>query len=407
MRLPLSALLTLPIAGARLRAAARLLRKCCRSPRSSHAAHRTAVAAGLAFDLETTGLDTRSAEIVQFAIVVANSQRGAKFSRLVLPEGDIDRWRRRCAWVRHSEVLLDRGARPFAEVWEECEGWLRETLGETRPLVWAAHNGDAFDKPILSRCVRELGGGTSALLSSPRAAFVDTLQLARRALPKRRHSMPYKPGRPGPYTLGSLYQSAMPDGASLEGAHDALVDAEALAAVWKWLIAEQGADKLSTQWPSQQQEEARESLPDLPPFQAHLQYYGYPELQAAQAKRALAQMKRVQGSTQQAKGKAASRAVKYSLYDDPYVGKENEDAGGVVVEGDGSLMRVPGVGPALAKRFTNKGIATYEDLYAVWVEREGDSKKMTGWMLKSMPGINRLTLARAVKGMASEFAARG
>ena len=70
-------------------------------------------------------------------------------------------------------------------------------------------------------------------------------------------------------------------------------------------------------------------------------------------------------------------------------------------------MRVPGVGPALAKRFTNKGIATYEDLYAVWVEREGDSKKMTGWMLKSMPGINRLTLARAVKGMASEFAARG
>ena len=54
---------------------------------------------------------------------------------------------------------------------------------------------------------------------------------------------------------------------------------------------------------------AREALPDLPPFQAHLQYYGYPELQAAQAKRALAQMKRVQGSTQQAKGKAASRAV--------------------------------------------------------------------------------------------------
>ena len=400
MRLPLSALLTLPIATRLPRRRAFCSLGATPPPTGQQ------YAAGLAFDLETTGLDTRSAEIVQFAIVVANSQRGAKFSRLVLPEGDIDPG----AAAVHGftrEVLLDRGARPFAEVWEECEGWLRETLGETRPLVWAAHNGDAFDKPILSRCVRELGGGTSALLSSPRAAFVDTLQLARRALPKRRHSMPYKPGRPGPYTLGSLYQSAMPDGASLEGAHDALVDAEALAAVWKWLIAEQGADKLSTQWPSQQEEEAREALPDLPPFQAHLQYYGYPELQAAQAKRALAQMKRVQGGAQQAKGKAASRAVKYSLYDDPYVGKENEDAGGVVVEGDGSLMRVPGVGPALAKRFTNKGIATYEDLYAVWVEREGDSKKMTGWMLKSMPGINRLTLARAVKGMASEFAARG
>ena len=128
MRLPLSALLTLPMATRLPR------RRAFCSVGATPPPTGQQYAAGLAFDLETTGLDTRSAEIVQFAIVVANSQRGAKFSRLVLPEGDIDPG----AAAVHGftrEVLLDRGARPFAEVWEECEGWLRETLGETRPLV--------------------------------------------------------------------------------------------------------------------------------------------------------------------------------------------------------------------------------------------------------------------------------
>ena len=37
-----------------------------------------------------TGLDTTSCEIVQIAVVVANSQKGAKFSRLVLPRLPID-----------------------------------------------------------------------------------------------------------------------------------------------------------------------------------------------------------------------------------------------------------------------------------------------------------------------------
>ena len=118
--------------------------------------------AGLAFDLETTGLDTNSAEIVQLAVVIANSKQDAKFSRLVLPEGDIDPG----ASSVHGftrEVLEERGARPFGEVWAECEAWLRETLAsDTRPLVWAAHNGAQFDQPILRRCVVQATGGESA-----------------------------------------------------------------------------------------------------------------------------------------------------------------------------------------------------------------------------------------------------
>ena len=91
-------------------------------------------AAGPAFDLETTGLDTKKAEIVQFAVVVANSQHGAKFSRLVLPRGEIDPEAAAVHGFTH-EVLKERGAQPFAESWAECEQWLQETLGSTRPLV--------------------------------------------------------------------------------------------------------------------------------------------------------------------------------------------------------------------------------------------------------------------------------
>jgi hypothetical protein len=33
-------------------------------------------------------------------------------------------------------------------VWAELREWIAETFGEARPLVWAAHNGDAFDLPV-------------------------------------------------------------------------------------------------------------------------------------------------------------------------------------------------------------------------------------------------------------------
>ena len=123
--------------------------------------------AALAFDLETTGLDLRTSEVVQIAIVIANSKRGACFVRKVLPEGQIDPG----ASAVHGftrEALIADGAAPFATVWKECEDWLDETLqSSTRPLVWAAHNGKRFDFPILTRCVNHVSGSTSALLRPP------------------------------------------------------------------------------------------------------------------------------------------------------------------------------------------------------------------------------------------------
>ena len=322
--------------------------------------------AGLAFDLETTGLDVKTNEIVQIAVVIANSERDQKFSSLVLPSGDIP--------VEASnihgftrEVLVARGARPFPDVWAECESWLHDTLAsDTRPLVWAAHNGAKFDVPILRRCVYEATGRESPLLSTPRASFVDTLSMARSAMPRRAKELGWSAR---PYTLGSLYQSI--SGESLEGAHDALVDTEALARVWRWLVEEQGADALSTDG----------AAATLSHFQAHLQYHGYPQQRprrSAVAERA----------AKQTAGKAASRAIRGGAAD----GAVGSD-----------LTRVPGIGPALAQRLSKKGIGTYDELRTVWTERGGDHKRMLGWMVHSMPGANKMALAKAAKGMADEF----
>lgn len=339
--------------------------------------------AGLAFDLETTGLDVRTNEIVQIAVVIANSERGKQYSSLVLPSGPIPQEASNVHGFTR-EVLLEHGARPFPEVWAECEEWLHETLAsETRPVVWAAHNGNRFDVPILRRCVHEATGGESSLLSHPRATFVDTLVMARSAMPKRARELPPSAR---PYTLGSLYESA--SGSALDGAHDALVDTEALARVWRWLVEDKGAEGHSTQW-------AAGAKGDLSPFQAHLQYHGYP--QAAKAATPSQQAR----ATQQAAGKSASRAIRASSVDLGSVGGSKRRAapdGGV----GSDITRVPGVGDYLAKRLSSKGIATYDELRDVWHER-GSSKAMLGWLKKSLPGINSMVVARAVKGMGEEF----
>ena len=72
--------------------------------------------AGLAFDLETTGLDVRTNEIVQIAVVIANSERGKQYSSLVLPSGPIPQEASNVHGFTR-EVLLEHGARPFPEVW--------------------------------------------------------------------------------------------------------------------------------------------------------------------------------------------------------------------------------------------------------------------------------------------------
>ena len=360
--------------------------------------------AALAFDLETTGLDVRSNEIVQLAVVVANSNRGAKFSRLVLPEGPIDPG----AAAVHGftrQALIEQGAQPFAKVWAECEQWLADTLrSETRPVVWAAHNGQKFDRPVLLRCVGEFyrqraveagedsddameaDGGAPALgpapalsplLCTPRAAWVDTLQLARRALPDRVRG---SDGH-GPHTLSSLYGTAS-GGESLDGAHDALVDAEALSCVWKWLVEQAGADDESTAWAAEalvdasSQDDAKGGLPS--PFQAHLQYHGY-------------RLFDVFGHQNPAERRAATPTRRARRASPP----REMDAELA------SMLRINGVGPVLAERLGNKGIGSYDELRARYMQ--SGRQKMCGWLAASMPGLDKRVISKAVKGMSAEW----
>lgn len=172
-------------------------------------------AAGLAWDIETTGIDTNVAEIVQLAVVCANSARNASFSALVMPEGEVDPG----AAAVHGltkDRLRELGAKPLGDVWADCLDWIGASFPPTSPLVWAAHNGDRFDRPVLTRCLAD------AALPPPRAAaWLDTLTLARSALPGRYGK--------GSYTLTRLHADSC--GAGIEGAHDALADAQALSTV--------------------------------------------------------------------------------------------------------------------------------------------------------------------------------
>ena len=340
--------------------------------------------AALAFDLETTGLDIHGCEIVQLAVVIANSKQGARFSRFVLPQGPIDPGASAVHGITR-ESLVAAGAQPFAVVWDEFEGWLEKTLkSPTRPLVWAAHNGNRFDFPILTRCVRNARASTTAdekathaataaadaatpsmaLLQAPRAHFVDTLSLARAALPGRRSD-----GGHGPYTLASLYRAAHPSGAPLANAHDALADADALALVWLWLVEKQQAD------------------PSAAEFQEHLQQIGYgavPPERKSTPRASGAKVARVRAAPATATG---------------------DESGGLSHggSGDDSVMRVAGIGPKLASLLATKSIHTYGDLERAWHQRARSPQKMVYWLRRSLPGVNPLVIARAVKGMKGEW----
>ena len=62
-----------------------------------------------------------------------------------------------------------------------------------------------------------------------------------------------------------------------------------------------------------------------------------------------------------------------------------------------------GIGPDLARKLSREGIDTYDELRDLWLARGGDHRRMLGWLTKSMPGANRLVLAKATKGMALEW----
>jgi len=155
------------------------------------------------FDLETTGTDVQTCEIVEIgAALVEQGQVVDTFHSLVRPDGTVPV----SATEVHGYSDADLAAAPrFAEVWPR----FRSFIG-SRVLV--AHNGQRFDVPVL----RRLAGGAAADL-----VFFDTLPLAR-ALSDQ---------------SAKLEALAERFGVPLERAHHAQDDAVALvgvlAALWR------------------------------------------------------------------------------------------------------------------------------------------------------------------------------
>ena len=122
----------------------------------------------VAFDLETTSGDTRTAGIVEIGAVKAlDGAIIGKFGRLVNPEIPITDGAFRVHGISDAEVAHEP---TFAQLLPE----LMEFVGDD---MLVAHNGGFFDFPILLRLYRE---ATGAMLPNRR---FDTLPLARRLFP--------------------------------------------------------------------------------------------------------------------------------------------------------------------------------------------------------------------------------
>jgi len=352
-----------------------------RSSTTSLAAAQAAVAgqqeavAGLSFDLETTGLLIDKAEIVQLAIVCVNSKNGAEFSRLVYPEGEIDQGASDVhGWTKAK--LRAHGAVPFRDAWMECEAWMDATFNATRPLVWAAHNGRKFDRPILERCVRDALGAPSLALSGERAVHVDTLSMARAALPGR--------SGPGSYTLGRLHADA--DAGSIEAAHDALADARALATVWQWLVTNHAAVD---------GEGATDEAGGRRSFQQYLQRTGYREEASVPSVSARPST----GRNLTRRGSGARNPVV-----DHVKSRQGKSSRGksspveeLIVSDDLDVISFPGVGEKLAARLRSMGILSVGDLKRFWYERGADKKTVGTQLHKMLPGMPKITIFSMVK----------
>ena len=325
--------------------------------------------AGLSYDLETTGLDTASCEVVQLAIVCVNSRKNAEFSRLIYPRGAIDEGASNVhGWTK--EKLWTHGAVTFAEAWAECEGWLDDTFNATRPLVWAAHNGQRFDRRVLERMIQEETGSSSAAFSGLRARHVDTLQLARATCPGR--------VGPGSYTLGRLHADA--DEGAIEDAHDALVDARALAKVWRWLATR---DVLTSEAAPAESGALRQRA-----FQAYLQRLGHdPAPSAAPARGASAQ-----NALAAPKRRGPAKASKATR-----IGAKSDAPRPALCDESTAVIEFPGVGKKLAARLEGKGIRSVADLKLMWHEKGSSRTKVGSWLQKSMPGMPKLTVYKLAK----------
>jgi DNA helicase II / ATP-dependent DNA helicase PcrA len=118
-----------------------------------------------AVDIETTGRDTATANVIEIAAVrVRGGEIVEEYSTLVKPRVPIEPGATATHGITEADVAA---APPFEDIWPA----LRDFCGKD---VLIAHNGNQFDFPIIRRLARELRLEGAELLTT-----YDTLPLAR------------------------------------------------------------------------------------------------------------------------------------------------------------------------------------------------------------------------------------
>ncbi|MDP6419498.1 MAG: UvrD-helicase domain-containing protein, partial [Candidatus Krumholzibacteria bacterium] len=126
------------------------------------------------FDLETTGLDTKTCEIIEIAgIRYEDGREVGRFESLVKCKSPVPPASTKIHGIT-DEMLLD------APALKEALRDFSRFAGE-RDLI--AHNGSSYDFPIYQRTLAECG------LERPRQSLFDTVILARSLFPKQRNSL--------------------------------------------------------------------------------------------------------------------------------------------------------------------------------------------------------------------------
>ncbi|XP_017292499.1 DNA polymerase III PolC-type-like [Kryptolebias marmoratus] len=167
------------------------------------------------FDLETTGLDTTSCDIIQVAAVCAEKE----FNKYTLPRQALTQSARQVTGFTVGPGGLSlHGQRvettPLTEVLTSFISFLRSFR---RPVLLAAHNAKCFDAPVLTRVLR-----VHALLQEFQqvvSGFLDTFLLSKNLYPRlSSHSQEYMVR----HFLGKSYN-----------AHNAVEDARMLQELYK------------------------------------------------------------------------------------------------------------------------------------------------------------------------------
>lgn len=134
----------------------------------------------LFFDCETTGLNTKTEEIIEIAALFDSN---VSFESLINPQKQIPEIITELIGIRDRDV---EDAPKFDEAMDKFFEWIAENNKDNKEIHLIAHNGHRFDFPILEHCALRYKYPLEEQFKKHNiVGTVDTLKIAR-SLPERK-----------------------------------------------------------------------------------------------------------------------------------------------------------------------------------------------------------------------------